>query len=152
LSFGAIALIGGAMLVQRIRGKKHSHGRFFGLGKGHEHEGEHEGKTECGDVTGKELFGLALASGIVPCPGASAVILVCLSLAVTLAGVVAVALISLGMGLTVSAIGAMAILAKRGVIKASTACPRLAPAHARRIVEIAGAAVLFMFGCVFFFA
>jgi nickel/cobalt transporter (NicO) family protein len=146
LSFGAIALIGAVMLVQRIRGKEHSH-RF---GKAHEHEHEHEGRS--GLVTGRDLFGIALASGVVPCPGASAIILVCLSLNVLLAGVVAVTMISLGMGMTVTVIGAVAILVKRGVLKASSAGREGGSSIARRVVEIAGAAVLFIFGLVFFVA
>ncbi len=150
LSFGAIALIGAFMLVQRIRGREHSHGRRLGPGEAHEHE--HELESGTGKVAGRELFGVALASGVVPCPGASAIILVCLSLNVMLAGVVAVTLISLGMGLTVSVIGAAAILAKRGVLKASAASHGGASSLARRIVEIAGAAVLFVFGLVFFIA
>jgi ABC-type nickel/cobalt efflux system permease component RcnA len=152
VSFGAIALIGAVMLVQRIRGKEHSHGHGlpFGLGKGHEHEHEHEG--ESGEVSGKELLGVALASGIVPCPGASAIILVCLSLNVLIAGVVAVTMISLGMGMTVTVIGAVAILAKRGVLKASSAGHKGGSAIVRRIVEIAGASLLFLFGLVFFIA
>jgi len=149
-SFGAIALIGAFMLVQRIRGREHSHGGRPGPGKAHDHEHEFESGTR--KVTGRELFGVALASGVVPCPGASAIILVCLSLNVMLAGVVAVTLISLGMGLTVSVIGAAAILAKRGVLKASAASHGGVSSLARRIVEIAGAAVLFVFGLVFFIA
>jgi len=150
LSFGVIALIGATMLAQRIRGKEHSHGHRFGFRKAYEHEHEHEGGS--GEVTGKELFGIALASGIVPCPGASAIILVCLSLNVMLAGVVAVTLISLGMGVTVSVIGAVAILVKRGVLKASGSGRGGSSSLARRIVEIAGSAVLFVFGLVFFVA
>jgi nickel/cobalt transporter (NicO) family protein len=148
LSFGAIALIGAVMLVQRIRGKEHGH-RF---GKAHDHEHEHEREGEPGLVTGRELFGIALASGVVPCPGASAVILVCLSLNVMLAGIVAVTMISLGMGVTVTVIGAVAILAKRGVLKVSSAGRDGGSSMARRVVEIAGAAVLFIFGLVFFVA
>lgn len=145
ISFGVIAAIGAFMLVQRIRGKEHSHGH------GHEHEHEHELHAPSPDVSGKELFGIALASGIVPCPGASAIILVCLSLNVMLAGIVAVTMISLGMGVTVTVIGAVAILAKRGVVKFS-ASGREGGRLIRRIVEIAGASVLFLFGLVFFVA
>jgi ABC-type nickel/cobalt efflux system permease component RcnA len=150
LSFGAIALIGAVMLVQRIRGKEHSH--RFGKAHDHDHEHEHEHEGEPGLVTGRELFGIALASGVVPCPGASAVILVCLSLNVMLAGIVAVTMISLGMGMTVTVIGAAAILAKRGVLKVSSAGREGVSSIARRVVEIAGAAVLFIFGLVFLVA
>jgi ABC-type nickel/cobalt efflux system permease component RcnA len=158
LSFGAIALIGAVMLVQRIRGKEHSHGRLFGKKHEHDyHDHDHHGDgdiqaVEPGLVTGRELFGIALASGVVPCPGASAIILVCLSLNVLLAGVLAVCMISIGMGLTVTVIGATAILVKRGVLKVSSAGSGGGASVARRIVEIAGAAVLFAFGLVFFVA
>jgi ABC-type nickel/cobalt efflux system permease component RcnA len=157
LSFGVIALIGAFMLVQRIRGKEHNHGHGLPFGRGkvreheHEHERERERETVSADVTGKELLGVAFASGIVPCPGASAIILVCLSLDVMLAGVVAVTMISLGMGITVTVIGAIAILAKEGVVKVS-AKGRKGGSLARRVVEIAGASVLFVFGLVFFIA
>ena len=157
LSFGVIALIGAFMLVQRIRGKEHSHGHGLPFGRGkvseheHEHEHDHGGETVSADVTGKELLGVAFASGIVPCPGASAIILVCLSLNVMLAGVVAVTMISLGMGITVTVVGAIAILAKEGVVKVS-AKGRKGGSLARRVVEIAGAGVLFVFGLVFFVA
>jgi nickel/cobalt transporter (NicO) family protein len=143
LSFGAIAVIGAVMLVQRIRGKEHSHDE-------HAHTDHHENEPR--QVTGKELFGIALASGIVPCPGASAIILVCLSLNVMLAGVVAVVMISVGMGMTVTVIGALAILVKRGVLRASSANRGGGVRIARRIVEIAGASVLFAFGLTLFVA
>jgi ABC-type nickel/cobalt efflux system permease component RcnA len=150
LSFGAIAVIGAVILIQRIRGKEHSHA----LGKGHAHDhahaDDHDGEPR--QATIKELFGIALASGVVPCPGASAIILVCLSLNVLLAGVVAVVMISIGMGMTVTVIGALAILAKRGVLKASSSSHGGGARIARRIVEIAGASVLFAFGLSLFVA
>jgi ABC-type nickel/cobalt efflux system permease component RcnA len=152
ISFGLIAVIGAVMLAQRIRGKEHSHMHLFGKRRAHDHGHENENEHEPGLVAGKELFGIALASGVVPCPGASAIILVCLSLNVMLAGVVAVVMISLGMGATVTVIGAVAILAKRGVLKASSAEREGRGSLARRIVEIAGAAILFVFGLAFFIA
>lgn len=152
VSFGIIAVIGAVMLVQRIRGKEHSHGHFLEKKHEHEHEDDEIQEGEPGIVTNRELLGIAIASGIVPCPGASAIILVCLSLNVLLAGVVAVTMISIGMGLTVSLIGAAAILVKRGVLKASSAGQKGGTSLARRIVEITGSAVLFLFGLVFFIA
>lgn len=150
LSFGAIAVIGAVMLVQRIRGVEHSHAP----GKGHTHDHSHadDQDGEPRQVTFKELFGIALASGVVPCPGASAIILVCLSLNVLLAGIVAVVMISIGMGMTVTVIGSTAILVKRGVLKASSGGHGGGARIVRRIVEIAGASVLFAFGLSLFVA
>jgi len=150
LSFGAIAVIGAVMLVQRIRGKEHSHASGKGHTHDHSHADDHDGEPR--QVTFKELFGIALASGVVPCPGASAIILVCLSLNVLFAGVVAVVMISIGMGLTVTVIGSIAILVKRGVLKASSSGHGGGARIVRRIVEIAGASVLFAFGLSLFVA
>ena len=153
-SFGAIAAIGGVMLVQRILGREHSHH----IGHRHDHEHEHEYKDDSqseetrGEVTGRELVGLALASGMVPCPGASAILLVSLSLGAAAAGIVSVLMISVGMGLTVTVVGAIAILAKRGVLKASEARRGQASRIVRRVLEIGGAALLFLLGLVFLLA
>ncbi len=157
ISFAAIVIIGAAMLVEKIRGKEHVH--VHALGKLHRHD-EGEGHEEhhqaaAGDpslVTGRELFAIALASGIVPCPGASAIILVCLSLNVMLAGIVAVTMISLGMGITITMVGTVAILVKRGLLRASSLGDSRKAKIARRIVEIAGASILLAFGLVFFIA
>lgn len=163
VSFGLVALIGAFLLIQKIRGGAHRH--LFSLGP-RESEDLRKGRETIksrrtwraglerasSDVTMKELAGIALASGVVPCPGASAIILVCLSLNVMLAGVVAVVMISVGMGVTVSIIGAIAILAKRGVLKVSAAKGSAGSSLARRIVEITGSAVLFLFGLVLFIA
>jgi ABC-type nickel/cobalt efflux system permease component RcnA len=163
VSFALVALIGAFLLIQKLRGGAHRH--LFSLGA---RENEDLRKKRevvksrrewragleraSSDVTVKELAGIALASGVVPCPGASAIILVCLSLNVMLAGVVAVAMISAGMGVTVSVIGAIAILAKRGVLKASAAKGSSGSGLARRIVEITGSSILFLFGLVLFIA
>jgi nickel/cobalt transporter (NicO) family protein len=151
LSFGAIALIGAVMLARRILGLEHSH--HFGHAHAHEHEHEHEAVAATGPVTGREILGIALASGVVPCPGASAIILLSLSMNIMVAGVVSVVMISLGMGLTVTVVGAAAILAKRGVMKVSAAKRGGGLGKAmRRGVEIFGSTVLFLFGLVFFIA
>jgi ABC-type nickel/cobalt efflux system permease component RcnA len=163
VSFGLVALIGAFLLIQKLRGGAHRHLFSFGpresedLRTGWETVKSKRGwraglERASGDVTVKELGGIALASGVVPCPGASAIILVCLSLNVMLAGVVAVAMISVGMGVTVSTIGAIAILAKRGVLKASAAKGSAGSGLARRIVEITGSVILFVFGLVLFIA
>lgn len=159
ISFGAIVVIGAVMLLEKLRGKEHVHRHPFWKSHshetGHEHAHGHEHRDEAGGmapVTGRELFAIALASGVVPCPGASAIILVCLSLNVMVAGIVAVTMISLGMGVTITVIGGIAILAKRGVLQATSLGDSHRASTARRIVEIVGASVLLAFGLVFFIA
>lgn len=61
----------------------------------------------------RELALLALAAGVVPCPGSSLVLLFSISLGIPVAGLLALASISLGMGLTVSGVAVLTI-ATRG--------------------------------------
>lgn len=161
-SFGVIALIGAYLLLQKLRGGEHRH--LFRLGPRESKDMREDRKVESAqawraglerassEVTVKGLAGIALAAGAVPCPGASAIILVCLSLKAPFIGALAVAMISVGMGLTVSAIGVIAILAKRGALTASSSWRPQSPGRARRIIEIASAALLFAFGLAFFIA
>ena len=57
-----------------------------------------------------------------------------------------------GMGVTISVTGALVILAKQGTLKALAAGREERDSRLRRAVEIGGAAVLFLFGLVFFLA
>jgi len=66
--------------------------------------------------------------------------------------VLAVSSISVGMGTTISATGAIVILVKKGAIKAVAGAHEERDTKIRKIIEIAGAAILFLFGLVFFFA
>lgn len=138
VTFGVIAVLGGFMLVSRIRGKAPHH---------HLHV-----ENDNGALTLRSLFGIAIPAGAIPCPGAVAVILFALSLHMLGVSVLAVIFISLGMGVTISLTGVFVILAKRGAIRA------LAGGHADRdsllhsIIEIGGAGILFLFGLVFFLA
>jgi len=158
VSFGLIAALGAFMLVRRSLGIEHSHSHNHGHSRDHVEADSHvEADGHGGDepqpeLRTRDLWGVALASGIVPCPGASAVILLSLSLNMILVSVLAVAMISVGMGLTVSAIAALAILAKRGVIRSGKPDGAGERRVLRRVVEIAGSAVLFLFGLLFFLA
>jgi ABC-type nickel/cobalt efflux system permease component RcnA len=151
LSFGVIAVMGAVMLVRRIIGAehKHEHGHFGH--KHHEHEDEHEDKPD-EEVTFRGLFGVAAAAGVVPCPGVSAILLVCASLGIYLMGVLAAVMISVGMGITVTVVGAITILAKSGALKLSGHGEGRASRVLRRVIEIAGAALLFLIGLLFLIA
>jgi ABC-type nickel/cobalt efflux system permease component RcnA len=56
------------------------------------------------------------------------------------------------MGTTISATGAVVILVKRGAIRAVAGAHEERDMLIRKVVEIAGAAILFLFGLVFFLA
>ncbi|WP_272699173.1 nickel/cobalt transporter [Desulfovibrio sp. Fe33] len=57
----------------------------------------------------KSLVGLALATGLVPCPGAALVLIFSISLGITPAGVAAMVAIALGMGLCLAAVSLLTI-------------------------------------------
>jgi nickel/cobalt exporter len=169
LSYAVIVVIGAAMLWSRLRGREHVHRLPFlgpkgapGDKAGHDHHHEdghaqHVALSSQEDNDGrrtiagwKDLVGITIAAGAVPCPGASTILLVCLSLDVMWAGITAVVMISAGMGLTVTAVGALAILARGKAIEASSR--RLGPAARilRRSLEIGGSAALLLLGLFLF--
>lgn len=142
VTFAVITAIGAVMLVRRA----------IGLGHHHHHHSHSNEREPAGGLSTRNLLGIALPAGVIPCPGAVAVILFALSLHLLAVSILAVSFISLGMGTTISATGAIVILVKRGAIRAVTGAHEERDAKIRRVVEIAGAAILFLFGLVFFLA
>lgn len=64
----------------------------------------------------RELFLLALAAGMTPCPGSSLVLLFSISLGIPVAGLLALGSISLGMGLTVSGVAVLTVATRGRVL------------------------------------
>lgn len=137
-TFAIIAVLGAWMLIGRIRGTGHHH---------HAHM-EDGGKG----VTMRGLLSIAVPAGAIPCPGAVAVILFALSLHMLGVSVLSVVSISIGMGVTISVTGALVILAKRGAVKALAGGDEHRDTVVRRVVEIGGAGILFLFGLLLFLA
>jgi len=138
VTFGMIAVLGAYMLVGRIRGSHHHH--------------DLHAENRSGTMTIKSLLGIAVPAGVIPCPGAVAVILFALSLHMLGVSVLSVVFISLGMGVTISMTGLIVILAKRGVVRALAGAHEERGSVLRRVIEIGGAAILFLFGLVLFLA
>lgn len=137
VTFGIIAALGAFMLLGRIRGTGHHHAHGNGTGNG---------------LTWRSLFSIAVPAGVIPCPGAVAVILFALSLHMLGVSVLSVVSISIGMGITISVTGALVILAKRGAVKVMAGGDTHRDSVVRRVVEIGGAGILFLFGLVLFLA
>jgi len=153
-TFAVITAIGAVMLVRRLLGTEHHHGtsRHGGLAHaGEDHGGGDHEKPPHG-LSLRNLLGIAVPAGIIPCPGAVAVVLFALSLHMLAISVLAVSSISVGMGTTISVTGAVVILAKRGAIRAVAGSQEKRDVTVRRIIEIVGASILFLFGLVFFLA
>jgi ABC-type nickel/cobalt efflux system permease component RcnA len=138
VTFGIIAALGAFMLIGRIRGTTHHH---------HLHA-----KDSKDGVTLRSLIGIAVPAGAIPCPGAVAVVLFALSLHMLGVSVLSLIFISLGMGTTISITGVIVILGKRGVVRALAGGHEERGSLLRRIIEIGGAGILFLFGLVLFLA
>jgi ABC-type nickel/cobalt efflux system permease component RcnA len=136
VSFALITALGAFMLVRRARGA------------GHHHHGEATLPTW--PVSVRTLLGIAVPAGLIPCPGAIAVILFALSLQMLGVSILSVVSMSAGMGVTISVAGAIAILVKGGAIKAFAGGHEERGAAVRRVLEIAGAAILFLLGLILF--
>ncbi len=93
ITYGIVVLLGAWMLYQGVRGYRlHEQTR----------------------ADSKGLGGLIL-SGLVPCPGASAIMIFAITSDAMLLGVLAVLAMSLGMGLLLSGLGLLSIFFRRGI-------------------------------------
>lgn len=118
-SFLIIAAIGLYMLYQAVRtslgyaaaehGQSHAHSHGHSHGHGQGHGDGHEGGAESGF--------LALAAGMVPCPGAVLIMLYAVANDMIYPGFILVAAMSLGIGLTICILGVGAILARKTAMR-----------------------------------
>ena len=93
ITYGIVVLLGAWMLYQGVRGYR-------------------RGELRSASATG--LGGLVL-SGLIPCPGASAIMIFAITSDAMLLGVLAVLAMSLGMGFLLSGLGLLSIFFRRGI-------------------------------------
>ena len=106
-----LMLISGALIVMLAlrmiwalrRGHPHGHGHDHDHG-GHDHHHDH-GPAPAGTATTGQIVWFGLTGGLMPCPAAIAVLLVCLQLKAFALGVAMVAAFSVGLAATLIAIG-----------------------------------------------
>jgi len=106
-----LMLISGALIVMLAlrmiwalrRGHAHGHGHDHDHG-GHDHHHDH-GPAPAGTATTGQIVWFGLTGGLMPCPAAIAVLLVCLQLKAFALGVAMVAAFSVGLAATLIAIG-----------------------------------------------
>lgn len=109
ISFGAIALIGGWMLVgewRRLRGK----GAY-----GHYHDHDHDHDHHHGHGAGHRRL-LAVAAGFVPCSGAILILTFAIANGILTSGLMMVAAIAFGMALTLGGLGLLSMLVRHQVV------------------------------------
>lgn len=139
ITAACMVLLGVALLIVRFR-EVVVHGAY------HHHGDVCAHATWRGRALGDSGFLSALiVSGIVPCPGATMILLLAVALAAFPAGVVVVASMSVGMALTLSLLAAGTILFKARM-KVMLASERGHRMHV--VLESAAAAVIVIFGVV----
>lgn len=103
-AFAALALAALILAARAIRdlltGRGHVHGMH-----GHDHAGE---EREGSGVEGRKLYAIAALTSVVPCPGATMMLLFALYLDLPFLGILAVLAMSLGMAFVVAAAGYLA--------------------------------------------
>ena len=130
-------------------GHDHDHGHGHGHGHGHAH-GHGHGHSHGGRVEGGIL---ALAAGMVPCPGAVLIMLYAVANNMIYPGFLLVAAMSLGIGLSICALGVGAILARQAAMRMMERTASGGGVEAfRHTMNYAGAAFVTLIGLVSFIA
>jgi nickel/cobalt transporter (NicO) family protein len=97
ITFGLLVLFAGYLIVRKIL-------EISGI-----HEHSHA------DGPGKNLYSIVIISSLIPCPGASMMMLLAIYLNLIFIGILGVIFMSLGMGLLVSVVGYLAVAGKAGL-------------------------------------
>ena len=127
-SFLIIAGIGVYMLYQAVQASvsrgshgevDHVHSHIHSHAHGHSHDHAHHDGHSHGHSHGGKVEGgiLALAAGMVPCPGAVLIMLYAVANDMIYPGILLVAAMSLGIGLSICALGVGAILARQTAMR-----------------------------------
>ncbi len=158
-SFLIIVGIGLYMLVQAVRGslrahgtgahghhhhRDHGHSHSRGHGHGHGHHHSHGGRAEGGL--------LALAAGMVPCPGAVLIMLYAVANDMIVPGSLLVGAMSLGIGASICVLGIGAILTRQAALRVMERTGGGGVTTLRHGMNYAGAAVVTLIGLVSFIA
>jgi len=107
-------------------------------------------KTEGKTITSQQLVPLILAAGLVPCPGASSILIFSLSAGFITIGILGVLVMSFGMAITISAISVAAIMGKKKILEITEKRNALhVLIHGG--LELTGACIIFLFGLFMFF-
>lgn len=117
-------------------------------GCGHSHAADP--KMLEGQIGVKEAWSAILAVGLRPCSGAIIVLTFAFLNGLIVAGILSTLAMSIGTGITVASLALIAVGAKNTAIKITDAQDSLATIH--RVIEISGAALVFILGLLLFSA
>ena len=150
-SYGAITLIGAAMLNGAFR-------RLRRAGSGHDRAGHHHDHGAPGHVhdetcshvspvqAWREGGLLSVAVGLIPCSGAVLILVYCLANGLLLSGVLMAGAIAVGMAITLSVIGIAAILGRQRALATAESRGRSGSGRPRAALGLIGPALITLFG------
>ena len=154
-SFLIIAAIGVYMLYQAVRGSRghtHTHNHTHDHNHHHHHHGHSHDHTH-GANHATEGGLVALAVGMVPCPGAVLVMLYAIANDMIYPGFLLVAAMSAGIGLTIAILGVATILLRQFATRfIENSGGSVAVVRFRTLSNTIGALLVFVIGTVSFFA
>jgi len=111
----------------RRRGHHHDHTHSHGHDHAHDHHGHsHAPPAVSGGVTTGQIIWFGFTGGLLPCPAAIAVLLICIQLKAFTLGVAMVAAFSVGLALTLVAIGLAVVWGSGKLAKSWPGFDRLA--------------------------
>ncbi len=158
-SFLIIAAIGVYMLYQAVRGSRghtHTHNHTHDHPHDHSHDHHHHGHSHDhahGASHATEGGLIALAVGMVPCPGAVLVMLYAVANDMIYPGFLLVAAMSAGIGLTIAILGVATILLRQFATRfIENSGGGVAVARFRTLSNTVGALLVTVIGTVSFFA
>ena len=153
-SFLIIVGIGLYMLHRAVRAslgrRAHAHGHDHGHGHHHDHGHDHHGHHDHGSRAEGGI--LALAAGMVPCPGAVLIMLYAVANDMIVPGTLLVAAMSLGIGSSICVLGVGAILARQAAMRVVERSGGGRASTLRHGMNYAGAALVTLVGLVSFIA
>ena len=162
-SFLIIVGIGVYMLYQAVRASLkarsggahgHEHGHHHGHDHAHGHDHHHGHHHHHGHSHGSRAEGgvLALAAGMVPCPGAVLIMLYAVANDMIYPGSLLVAAMSLGIGSSICVLGVGAILARQAAMRVMERSGGGGANTLRHGMNYAGAALVTLVGLISFIA
>jgi len=155
-SYGAITLIGAAMLNGAFRRLRRAGGGHDHAGHRHDHDVPghvppgHIHDETCGHVSPVQAWRegglLSVAVGLIPCSGAVLILVYCLANGLLLSGVLMAGAIAVGMAITLSVIGIAAIFGRQRALATAERRGRSGSGRPRAALGLIGPALITLFG------
>ena len=153
-SYFLVMVLGAWLLWQKLTGRGHHHHHGDDCGHDHDHDHGHlhapDPKQLTGDLGLRQAWSAILAVGLRPCSGAIIVLTFAFLNGLVWGGIMSTFAMSLGTGITVATLALLAVYAKNTALKVAGMQDRAGQLH--KIIEICGAALVFILGAVLFTA